>query len=142
MYAYGVHDFNVNPLALLGCAVQIYKRPEVRKTWDLNSIDGWYIGPAMENYRNYVIHCKQTNTERKLDTVWFKHKYLTNLAVMAADTIVHAAKELTAALNKYRPADLKQTNKDDGLAKLAKIFNEAAIKYSNKEAENGFHFQG
>jgi hypothetical protein len=136
MYAFGVHDFNVNPLAPLGCAVQIYERPEVRKTWDLNSIDGWYIGPAMENYRNFVIHCKQTNAERKSDTVWFKHKYLTNPnpTVTAADTIVHAAKELTAALNKYRPADLKQSNKD-GLAKLAKIFNEAAIKYSNKEAE-------
>jgi hypothetical protein len=57
-----------------------------------------------------VIHCKQTNAERKSDTVWFKHKYLTNPTVMAAETIVHAANELTAALNKYRPAVLKQSN--------------------------------
>jgi hypothetical protein len=47
MYAFRVHDFNVNPLAPLGCAVQINERLEVCKTWDLNSIDGWYIGPAI-----------------------------------------------------------------------------------------------
>jgi hypothetical protein len=134
MYAYGNHDFNAHPLAPLGCAVQIYERPEVRRSWDLNSIDGHYIGPAMENYRNYVIHCKETNAERKSDTVWFKHKYLTNPTITAADRIIHAAKELTNELKSNKPKQLNQTSKDS-LSKLAKIFTEAAIKYSDKEAE-------
>jgi hypothetical protein len=40
MYAFGNHDFNTHPLAPLGCTVQIYERPEQRRTWDVNAIDG------------------------------------------------------------------------------------------------------
>jgi hypothetical protein len=50
MYAHGNHDFNAHPLAPMGCAVQIYVRPENRKTWDANLIYGYYIGTSFEHY--------------------------------------------------------------------------------------------
>ena len=69
MYANGTHDYNAHPLAPLGCAVQIYQRPENRGTWSVNSIDGWYVGTSMEHYRNYTILCKTTRALRRSDTV-------------------------------------------------------------------------
>eukprot|EP00956_Cyclotella_meneghiniana_P028214 scaffold65021_cov87-Cyclotella_meneghiniana.AAC.1 len=103
MYANGTHDYNAHPLAPLGCAVQIYQRPENRGTWSVNSIDGWYVGTSMEHYRNYTILCKTTRALRRSDTVWFKHKYLTNPSLTAADHIVNAAKNLTDAISSNKP---------------------------------------
>jgi hypothetical protein len=133
MYAHGNHDFNAHPLAPMGCAVQIYVRPENRKTWDVNSIDGYYIGTSFEHYRNYTIWCIDTQAERNSDTVWFKHKYLTNPKLTAADVIVNAANDLNEAIRTNPPSKLPSKSKND-LTKLAEIFTQAAIKYSNKEA--------
>jgi hypothetical protein len=133
MYAHGNHDFNAHPLAPMGCAVQIYVRPENQKTWDVNSIDGYYIGTSFEHYQNYTIWCIDTQAERNSDTVWFKHKYLTNPKLTAADVIVNAANDLNEAIRTNPPSKLPSKSKND-LAKLAEIFTQAAIKYSNKEA--------
>ena len=39
-YAFGPHDFNRMPLAPMGCAVKIHKKPSKRKTWGVHSVDG------------------------------------------------------------------------------------------------------
>jgi hypothetical protein len=66
--------------------------------------------------------------------VWFKHKYLTNPRLTAADIIVsNAANDLNEAIRTNPPSKLPSKSKND-LAKLAEIFTQAAIKYSNKEA--------
>jgi hypothetical protein len=88
MYAYGNHDFNVHPLAPLGCSVQLFETPEVRKLWGAHSVTGWYLGTAFEHYPNLKVYCKKTGAERIWDTVWFKHKYLTNPSLTAADHVV------------------------------------------------------
>ena len=54
---------------------------------------------------------------RSTDTVFFKHKNITNPTVTPADAIVHAAKELTEALKGNVPGSLGDTSLDD-LAKL------------------------
>jgi hypothetical protein len=55
MYAHDTHDYNAHPFAPIGCAVQLFETPEARKTWDPHSVDGFYFGPAMENYRNSIV---------------------------------------------------------------------------------------
>ncbi len=40
----------------------------------------------------HVIHVKKTRSERITDTVWFKHKYITQPKVTPADQIVNAIK--------------------------------------------------
>lgn len=78
MYANGKYDYNAQPLAPLGCAVLIHETPDNRHTWDAHARDGWYIGTSTEHYHNHIVWCRDTRAERISDTVWFKHKYLTN----------------------------------------------------------------
>jgi hypothetical protein len=46
----------------------------------------------------HVIHVKKTRSERITDTVWFKHKYITQPKVTPADQIVNAINDLARAL--------------------------------------------
>ena len=104
-------------------------------------MDGWYLGPAWEHYRNHNVWVQNTKAERIADNVWFKHKYITNPSLTAADHIVNAAKRLTDTLKTNKPSQLsKQSN--DALTKLAQIFNEAARTYSEKEAQRDARLPG
>ncbi len=86
------------PLAPLGCAVQMYEAPTKQRTWAENSIDGWYIQTSPKHYRCHVIYKKNTKSMRISDTVWFKHKYITQPIVTPAVMIVKALTDLTQAL--------------------------------------------
>lgn len=133
MYAHGTHDFNAHPLAPMGCAVQLFEAPTIRKSWDAHSVsDGWYLGTSQEHYRNYIIFCKRTKMEQISDTVWFRHKYLTNPSLTPADHIVNAAATLTQTLQGKLPIQVDTTT-TSALSKLADIFTKAAIQYSKKE---------
>ena len=50
---------------------------------------------------------------RSTDTVFFKHKHITNPTVTPEDAIVHAAKELTEALKGNVPRSLGDTSLDE-----------------------------
>lgn len=142
MYANGNHDYNTHPLAPLGCKVLIHETPDNRHTWDAHAMDVWYIGTLMEHYGNHIVWCKDTRAERISDTVWFKHKYLTNPEFTAADAIADAAHKLTkTALEANPPTQIPSTNKE-ALAKLADIFTQAAKKYSDKEARKSAALPG
>ena len=99
-YAYinGPFDYNAMPLAPMGCAAQIYESTNRRKTWVENSIDGWYLRTSTEHYRSHLVHVKKTRSERITDTVWFKHKYITQPKVTPVNHIVKAINDLTCAL--------------------------------------------
>ena len=114
---------------------------DVPFSWDPHSVDGWYLGPAWEHYQNHTVWVQSTRAERISDNVWFKHKYITNPLLTAADHIVNAAKGLTEALKTNKPSQLSQQS-NDSMAKLAQIFNEAARKYSEKEAQRNARLPG
>ncbi len=101
-YVHGSFDYNKTPLAPLGCAVQLYESNSRRGTWAEHSTDGWYIGTSMEHYRCHRIYVKKTRSERISDTVFFKHKYITQPTVTPADIIVKALDDLTQALKGRR----------------------------------------
>ena len=89
-YVNGPFDYNAMPLAPMGCAAQIYESTNRRKTWAENSINGWYLRTSPEHYWCHVIHVKKARSERISDTVWFKHKYITQPNVTPVDQIVKA----------------------------------------------------
>jgi hypothetical protein len=114
-YAYinGPFDYNAMPLAPMGCAVPMHESTNRRTTWVENSINGWYLRTSPEHYRCHVIHMKKTRNEQISDMVWFKHKYITQPHVTAADQIVKAINNLTCAL--------KGKNNVDGLEQIKAI---------------------
>ena len=58
---------------------------------------------------------------RSTDTVFLKHKHITNPTVTPVDAIVHAAKELTESLKGKVPRSLGETSLEE-LERVEKIF--------------------
>ena len=123
-HLFGVFDFNKMPLAPLGCAIQIHEDPDKRASSAPHTVDGWYLGASPEHYRAHKVYVKSTRSERISETVFFKHKYLTNPTVTHADKVVNAARALHNALAKKKQGLNNQTMQ--GLRDLSKMFLENA----------------
>ena len=97
------------PLAPMGCAVQFHIKPDKRKTWGKHSMDGWYLKTSPEHYRCHIVFVKKTQSKRVTDTVFFKHKYITQPEVKPANVIIKAYHDLRAALQGIKnTADSRQ----------------------------------
>ena len=123
-HLFGQFDYNRMPLAPMGCAVQVHEQSSKRRTWDAHSVDGYYLLTSPEHYRSHVVYVKGTKAVRVCETVFFKHKYITNPTLSHADMVVKAAQDLSLALQK------KSNNKGDerlrSLKELSDIFMEMA----------------
>jgi hypothetical protein len=97
-YHHGSFDYNRMPIAPMGCAVQFHIKPGQRKTFGEHSADGFYLKTSEEHYRTHVVFCKKTRAKQLADTVFFKHKYITQPTVMPADAIVNAITKLRNAI--------------------------------------------
>jgi hypothetical protein len=72
------------------------------RTWGEHSCDGWYVGMSLEHYRTHIVFVKATKQHLRLsDTVYFKHKYITQPTITTADRIVNAYHELTRAIEGF-----------------------------------------
>eukprot|EP00804_Cyclotella_cryptica_P030118 CCRYP_009530-RA/>CCRYP_009530-RA protein AED:0.27 eAED:0.27 QI:0/0/0/1/0/0/5/0/696 len=97
-YHHGSFDYNRMPLAPMGCEVQFHVKPSRRKTFGEHSGDGFYLKTSDEHYRKHVIFVKKTRAKRLADTVFFKHRYITQPTVTTADAIVNAYRKLQQAI--------------------------------------------
>ena len=85
------------------CVVQIHEDADKRGSWSPHTVDGWYLRTSSDHYRSHIIHVKGTKVDRILETVLFKHKYLTNPTVTHTDNVVDtAARALCDALSKKK----------------------------------------
>jgi hypothetical protein len=57
---YGPCDWNQYPLAPLGCKAAVYKDGNTIGSWVSRGVDGWYLGPSMENYCCDVYYILET----------------------------------------------------------------------------------
>jgi hypothetical protein len=76
---------------------------------------------------------KDTKSTRITDTISFHHKRVTNPTVSAADAITSAAVTLTETLKDNMKEDLTKLDLQE-LGRLARIFQEAALKVSGQNA--------
>ena len=83
----GSHDYNVNPFALLRCKVETHGVPSKRKSWEAHTKAGFYLGNSWEHYRCHEIWIMDTRSVRVGQTVFFKHKYLTQPSVTPLDAV-------------------------------------------------------
>jgi len=73
-----------------------------------------------------VIHVKKTRSERIADTVWFKHKYITQPKVRPADQIVKAINDLTCALKGKN--NVQSIEQMEALQKLEELLTKSSIQ--------------
>ena len=126
---YGTHDYNRHPFAPLGCKIQVHEMPSVRKSWDVYTVTGWYIGVSWEHYRNHRCWIQETRSERSCPTVFFKHKYLTMPTMTPADALIKAADNLNEAIQGVIP---EKGQTQEAIKQLMQIFKQEA-----KSAHNG-----
>ena len=112
----------------MSCAVQIHEEASQRRTCAPHSINGYCLGTSPDHCRANKIYVKATGTERASETVFFKHKHLTNPTVTRADRVVQAARELHNALSKKKQGIEKATM--EGLRELIKIYLRTAEQYN------------
>jgi hypothetical protein len=109
------------PLAPMGCAVQLHESCERQRTWAENTTDGWYLQTSLEHYRCHKIHVKKTNSERVSDSVFFKHKNITQPTLSMVDLLKKDINNLVHALKGRRNTNgIKEM---EALQKLDKLLN-------------------
>ena len=64
-------DFRSIPLAPPGTKIIAHIEPQVRASWDLHGIQGYYTGPALDHYGCITCHFPKTRSERICGTVQF-----------------------------------------------------------------------
>ena len=82
----------------MGCEVQFHIKPTRRKTFGEHSGDGFYLRTSAKHYRTHIVFVKKTRAQRLVDTVFFKHKYITQPTVTPADANVNAYNRLRQAI--------------------------------------------
>ena len=95
---HGKHDYNAHPFAPLRSAVELHVMPSKRKTWEEHTKSGFYLGTAWEHYRCHVVWVRDTRTTSVGQTVFFRHKYITQPVVTQADAILRATDDLISVL--------------------------------------------
>ena len=121
-YMYGQHNYDRNPFAPLGCKVEVHMMPSTRDTWAEHTASGYYIGSSPEHYRCHVVYITATRSLRVCQTVFFKHKYLTQLSFTTNDALLLAA-GLTSAIEGVLPTT---TSTQAGVQQLLDIFKSQA----------------
>ena len=82
----------------MGCAVQFHIKPNRRKSWGEHSSDGWYLTTSPDHYRCHIIFVKATRAKRISDTVYFKHKHITQPTLTTEDLVIKAIQDLSNAI--------------------------------------------
>jgi hypothetical protein len=100
-----------------------------QKTWDLHSLSGWYLGTSTEHYPCHIIFCKKTRSERISNTVFFRHRYTTQLTVTPKDQKIKTVGDLSSALRQRVNAQGKEE-----MAVLKKM-NDILTNSSSKPVE-------
>ena len=122
-YLYGQHNYDRNPFAPLGCKVEAHMMPSTRETWGEHTASGYYIGNSDEHYRCHKVYISSTRGIRVCETVFFKHKYLTQPSFTTNDALIAAADKLTAAIAGVIPTT---TSTQAGIQQLLDIFKKQA----------------
>jgi hypothetical protein len=92
------------------------------------------VGTSKEHYRTYNIWIKETRAIQNCDTVFFKHKHLTNPTVTKADIVTNAANKLIDSI-KGNFASVHNDNEIEALDRLSKIFVDATKRISGATLE-------
>ena len=97
--------------------------PSTRESWEKHTKSGYYIGVSKEHYQCHKVYISSTRGIRVCETVFFKHKYLTQPLFTVNDALILAADNLATAINGAIPND---TATQAGIRQLLDIFKKQA----------------
>src|SRR5450830_1890582 len=97
--------------------------PSNRDTCAEHTLSGYYIGCSHEHYRCHKIYVTSTRHIRVFQTVFFKHKYLTQPTFTSHDALIASADKLADAINGTMP---KNSTTMNSIKQLLDIFKQQA----------------
>ena len=98
-YFHEYFDYNDIPLAPLVWAIQLYVKPNRRNLWYEHSTSGYYVDTFDWNYRCHSIGVGETKSEIVTDTLFFKHKYITQPNLTPEDVLVKSLQDFNHEIN-------------------------------------------
>lgn len=107
----------------------IHEKPSVCGTWDPRCTDGWYLGPALQHYRCYQVHCSKTNRARISDTIELITK--PDPALLLQQEATNAAQALAKTLA-TTPAKLLHSNFGTEQLNAIKLLSNLFSRWSSK----------
>ena len=132
-YAYleGNYDFNAHPMAPPGTLLAVHVKPTKRASWSPHSIKGWYIGPALNHYRNFSCFIPSTQQVVTSDTVEIFPHHNTIPTISQQDYLQKAIIDILSILQSNKPFLPHQQpteSQTDAIVKIATLLNRAESK--------------
>ncbi len=115
----------------MGCAVQLHESTTRCRTWAEHKTDVWYLGTSNDHYKCHRIYVKKTRSEQISDTVFFKHRYITQPTLMQVVTIAKALDDLTHALKGRK--NVKGDAQIKALEKINELLNNISRRIKTKK---------
>jgi len=106
--------------------------PSTRDTWAKHTASGSYVGCSHDHYRCHKVYVTSSRSIRVCQTVFFMHKYLTQLSFTSHNALIEAADKLTSAITRILPANNVTRT---GIAALLDIFTQQANVAKDKIEE-------
>ena len=134
---YGNYDFMATPIAPAGCKIVVHEQKDHRGSWDDRGIQGFYVGPAFEHYRNFTCWIPETNGIRHSNKVEFYPECCKDPTPSPTDTLSLILSDLKEVLEeKHLPTILpaSQTTLRQAISLLQDI-NRANDSTSSKGAD-------
>ena len=95
---FGNFDFTRTPLAPPGTKVVFHNKPSQLASWAFHGQEGWYIGPAMDHYRNITAYFPKLRIEKVTDTVTFIPHNVPIPTVTLSDFLFKAVEDIITIL--------------------------------------------
>ena len=135
-HLHGIFNYNATPLAPPGCQALIYEDPTHRRSFGTHGVSAYYIGPAMEHYRNYQFFVPSSGGKRICATAQFFPSQGSTPIATPTENVLIAAHDLIEAIK--QPSHLLTDNISNrhlsALKVLSGIFNNAAQQTKMKPA--------
>ena len=97
------------PLTPMGCEVSLHNKPDIKKTWDDHSIDGFYIATSREHYLFFKTWVKNTRSISVWHSV-FQTPIHNNARSNKTDVIITTANQLIKVLPNKILANIGDTD--------------------------------
>ena len=82
----------------MGCRVLIHAPEKLRSSGGFHAVPGYYVGPALNHYRCFIVFPIKTISIIHSDTVEFRHNFITVPVVMTGVKVVSAITQLKQEL--------------------------------------------
>ena len=123
---WGNYDFTKHPMGIAGCkTITHLLRPKDRPCFSVHGIDGFYIEPDMESFRNFICYIPSTRDTRKSNTVQFFPRHTQMPETSSTDRLAAVVEDLINILqNPHPPTPFLQKGDptNDAIKQLRIIF--------------------